>query len=708
MRADFRVLRGPGMGQVYTLPQIGRIVLGRGVTCQLRLDDFAVSSEHCAIESRADAHVLVDLGSRNGTLVNGERVSERTLGAGDVVRLGDTALEYAPEATGTGGGSPATRLRNEETPWGRSDASFCGRLRVHDPAFWEALGEHPDTGGWREIIVGLREFVRLGATAAEARELSDLGREALDAALEATGASHAALIVLPRLPELATIELVRARPGTAAPAALAISRSVTAECLRTGESILTTVRPPASAVGGGGGAGAGRVGSGGLPRSDSMDRLGIRALICVPVECEGRVQGVLYVDSLNEATHFGRGTVALLALFAEALGSAIGRRILAERERQAEVRLAHLLEYAQVGLFSTDAEGRIRHWSRGCERITGRPAEEVLGREGLEFLLGAEAGEAAAWGAARRPYEAERLLATAQGGSYLGHIQLTPYRGAEDRFAGLVGTLEDVTGQRASQEKRAQHERMATLGLLVAGVAHDFRNVLARLLLLAHDPGLVALSPADPAAGPRGILNRAVSQGSALCESLLAYARRHPDKTEEADLGELVADTLRLVASELASRRILVTRQIGSTGPIQVNAGLMQSVFLNLLLNAKEAMPQGGRITVSVLREGEEARIGFSDTGIGMSPEVLGRLFQPFFSNKTGGGEGGSGGGGGGTGLGLYMSREIVARHGGTLECASTPGVGTTFTLRLPLRRSEPPAAEGGAAAAGPDAHPGA
>ncbi|MBI3271411.1 MAG: HAMP domain-containing histidine kinase [Planctomycetes bacterium] len=228
----------------------------------------------------------------------------------------------------------------------------------------------------------------------------------------------------------------------------------------------------------------------------------------------------------------------------------------------------------------------------------------------------------------------------------------------------------------------AQCQRMATLGLLIAGISHDFKNILTRLSLCAE----LTQDAEGGESGAGAILRRTVRQGLALSEVLLSFSRRREDLCEPTDVGLLLHDVLRLVETELRIGGVRIERALESVGVLDVNPGLLQNVFLNLLLNAREAMPQGGTLVVALASDGEDVRIRFSDSGAGMNPDALSHVFEPFYTTKRFRGDGCPG-----TGLGLYMSSQLVRRHGGRITCESTPGQGTTFTIRLPRLRPSPP-----------------
>ncbi|MCY2929023.1 MAG: ATP-binding protein [Planctomycetota bacterium] len=219
-------------------------------------------------------------------------------------------------------------------------------------------------------------------------------------------------------------------------------------------------------------------------------------------------------------------------------------------------------------------------------------------------------------------------------------------------------------------------QRLASVGTMAAMVAHEFNNILTPVVNYAQ------IARANPSLMAKA-LDRAASGGqraTEICQALLGFAGDQPPAPQTVHLQELVADTLAAMAREPAKDRIDLALAIPEGTTLVTRRVELQQILLNLLLNARTAVlaKDGPRkIEISALPQGESLLIRVSDTGVGIRPENLEKIFEPFFTTKAVGGEG--------SGLGLAICREIAHDLGGQIEVQSTPGVGTTFAVQLPL-----------------------
>ena len=367
--------------------------------------------------------------------------------------------------------------------------------------------------------------------------------------------------------------------------------------------------------------------------------------------------------------------------------------------KESEERYRDLVERAGVAILTDDREGRITFFNRRALELFGLTEEEIRGMSILDFV---------------HPDDRDRVWASHQAhlrgdgstGSYefrglnregqVLHltVDVTPLV-VDGRPVGTRSYIRDVTRERRLHQQLLQAQKLETVGRLAGGIAHDFNNVLAairsyaELLELRTEPG------ADTRKVIGGIL-RATEQGSRLAQQLLAFARRRPGTPELVDLDALVAgleNTLRRVVGE--DVHLLIRPRAGNAG-VLADAGQLEQVLMNLVVNARDAMPDGGelRIETATLETGEGAAgaegpgrwvlLRVTDTGIGMSEEVQRHIFEPFFTTKTPEK---------GTGLGLATCYGIVSDAGGRIEVESAAGRGTTVTVLLP--RAEPAADAG-------------
>lgn len=349
----------------------------------------------------------------------------------------------------------------------------------------------------------------------------------------------------------------------------------------------------------------------------------------------------------------------------------------------------NILESLDDGLLVVGQDGRVMHWNRALERITGVPAAAALGQRldavfDPPFVGAIERARRGERGAAvtRVPLAGRGDRAGARRLVNLATGPLQPQPGCTDP-GGTVVMIEDVTERVALEEQLRISERMASLGLLAAGVAHEVNTPLTGISSYTQ----MLLEQADPDDPRTRLLEKIEKQtfrAARIVNGLLNLARpaAESDQAERTtvDLNEVVADVLALLEHQFERSRIKLRRELAGA-PVRI-VGYefkLQQVFLNLFLNARDAMPSGGWLTVATRLEGAEAVAEVADTGVGIDREHLDRIYDPFFTTKPMGA---------GTGLGLSISYGIVREHDGSIHCESGPGQGTRFTLRFP---SAPP-----------------
>ena len=224
-------------------------------------------------------------------------------------------------------------------------------------------------------------------------------------------------------------------------------------------------------------------------------------------------------------------------------------------------------------------------------------------------------------------------------------------------------------------------QRVSSLGVLAGSVCHELNNALTPILNYAK----LGLRNPDPDYRQRAFekILEAAQRASAVTGGVLGLARPRADRREPADLVRLTEEVLLLVGKDLSKHRVRVDFQADGRPHARINPAQIQQVLLNLVINARQAMPGGGtvRIRVGTDSNGRLAEVSVADTGVGIAPAALRRIFEPFFTTKTGPDDTGLGG----TGLGLSVCRDIVEAHKGRLRAESRVGQGTTFTLRLPV-----------------------
>lgn len=391
--------------------------------------------------------------------------------------------------------------------------------------------------------------------------------------------------------------------------------------------------------------------------------------------------------------------------FAVLLGTAVGVGLLGDmeaRERQAvealtrEARIRErfirsVLDSLREGVVALDEGGRIVAWNPAMEERYGIAAGEVVGRELFEALPHLRGGPL------EEPLRAllagRQVQFTLEGlehqsrrrGRVVVNVQGSLLQ-REGRPAGAVLLVEDITQRVALEQSARQVEKLAALGTMAAGLAHELNNpigiISSRIELMLLDAESRPL-PEDVEADLR-VLHRHAQRVARVAQGLLSFARRAPGRRGPVDLNHLVEETLLLLERQMARRGIALKRALApELPPVEGDANALQQVLVNLLANARDAVGEGGEVSVetaAVAGTPPTVRLVVRDTGPGIPPDVLPRIFDPFFTTRPDG-----------TGLGLSISYGIVREHGGTLEVDSAPGQGAAFTVTLP-------AAGGGAA----------
>ena len=262
-------------------------------------------------------------------------------------------------------------------------------------------------------------------------------------------------------------------------------------------------------------------------------------------------------------------------------------------------------------------------------------------------------------------------------GEVIYYIWSYPMAGLDGTPEYVVEHIKDVTEQRYLEQRLIQSEKLATIGLLSSGIAHELRNPLnviesARYYLEESLPGnKELLAKID-------MIKRNIHRASGIINNLLEFSRRSDHDREEVDIRKLVESTVALLDKELSLRKIELEVDIPETPKIVCNLDSLKQVFLNIIINAVQAMPDGGRLQIRSKMPYDRSffDVDFLDTGFGIPKENLSHVFSPFFTTKEVGE---------GTGLGLYISHSILKREGGDILVQSEEGVGSTFTVRLPV-----------------------
>lgn len=434
-----------------------------------------------------------------------------------------------------------------------------------------------------------------------------------------------------------------------------------------------------------------------------MHFAGMRAAIFTAEAAHGPAAGA---DVSSATLAMAVAAAAFLILFLALVAAMFDRRfaLLAQREaealRQSEERFRALYRGTPLPLHALDREGRIDKVSDAWLKLLGYDREEVLGRPFASFLTEASARKFLQqdWPVLIEQglIEQREYRAVTRAGAFLDVVSAARVeRDAQGSFLHVVGGLTDVTGRKQAEEALRQAQKLEAIGQLTGGIAHDFNNLLA--VILGNLELLRKRLPDDPQINR--LLDNALEgtqRGTSLTQRLLAFARRQDLRPEPVAVPELVRGMTNLLRRSLGPTVRVETHFPLDLPEALVDAHQLEMALLNLAVNARDAMPEGGTIDISAMETvggpggadlpaGRYVKLVLADTGSGMDEETLARATDPFFTTK---------GTGKGTGLGLSMVQGLVAQSGGRLALRSTPGRGTVAALYLPAaaeRQAQPP-----------------
>jgi PAS domain S-box-containing protein len=339
----------------------------------------------------------------------------------------------------------------------------------------------------------------------------------------------------------------------------------------------------------------------------------------------------------------------------------------------------NIVESMNVGVLAVDFEGRIEFWNSQLEQSIGVRRADAVGRMIEEILPADLAVEIAARSEEERVTNLYKFpLRNRDGRTLVVNVSIAPLEGRTAERLGRLILVDDITQRMQLEEQLVQTEKLTSLGLLAAGVAHEVNTPLAVI-----SNYIQMLAKQLPESDPRHKLTEKIVKqtfrASEIVNNLLSFSRTGGAGFKEVDLNQVIDETLTLVAHPFRAANVQVIRNLGGELPsILGSSNRLQQVFLNLFLNAKDAMPSGGMIEVRSAANNGAVEIEISDTGMGIQRENLARLFDPFFTTKATGR---------GTGLGLSVSYGIIKEHAGKIEVRSTPGKGTSFRLEFPAVR---------------------
>jgi PAS domain S-box-containing protein len=391
-----------------------------------------------------------------------------------------------------------------------------------------------------------------------------------------------------------------------------------------------------------------------------------------------------------------QGAAVLLTLLVVG-GCTFGILLLARNERANQTlrEQASLLDKAQDAILVTDLRRRLTFWNKSAERLYGWTAGEAIGQVVSDLFYpdgdGRELSQAFDDVLRNGEWTGELQLQTKAGRRIIIESRWTLVRDAAGEPRSILSINTDVTDRRQLEQQFYRAQRLEGIGTLAGGIAHDLNNVLAPIIL-----GIGILKERltdDDSREIMATITTSAKRGAEMVSQVLSFARGQEGRRVEIKPGDLIADVVRIVRDTFPKTIEIVTEVEPRLPLIIGDPTQCHQVLLNLCVNARDAMPGGGRLTLSARTRGGVVIFHVEDTGPGIPPSVIDKIFDPFFTTKEAGK---------GTGLGLSTSQTIVRNHGGRIEVRSEPPHGARFEIHLPVAPVAAPQVSGGEPAAMP------
>jgi signal transduction histidine kinase/pSer/pThr/pTyr-binding forkhead associated (FHA) protein len=668
------IIEGPNKGDSFALKK-GVLYLGRASQNDIQIKDRSISGKHLRITTEDGGFFVEDLQSTNGTYIDGEmihpgekvRVEER-----HPIALGNTLMCLDREFT-VGDSLITHSIRYPFRLTKKKESLPLKHRQVTTPRNLELI--------YKVSNVLMQSF-----------DINEILEKIMDYLFDCLKRIDRCAILLldNRTGELSEI-IARSRKG-GKKAEIDYSRTVVNRVIDEGKPVIMSDTDTA----------------GEIDLSDSIRALKIRSVLCVPLISRSEMRGVIYVDSLNIPAGFTKEDLYLLIGLSSPAAIAIENALLyanleqmiesrsntlKETEKQlrkSEARFRAIFDNMQSGVVvyedgEEDGGFIISNLNHAATRIEKLKKKDVVGRPVLDVFPG---------------YLMIGLMEILQDVRENGRPRQLPACHYEDeRLSGwrdyyvcrlpsgeIVTIYNDITEkkqsedeQKALQEKLAGAQKLESIGRLAGGVAHNFRNILQAIL--GNVEYLEMIYREDPEVSEMAKnINNSVNKGVDLVNSLLHFSKRGEDlELSVLDLGEVIRDTYR-ITDRLFDKRIELRLQLQESALITGNQSLLSLAFMNLFSNARDAMPNGGKLLIQTRKMDNQAIAVVSDTGHGMDKKTLEKIFDPFFTAKEVGK---------GTGLGLSTVHGIMEQHRGSITVSSHPGKGTTFTLYFPLAKQE-------------------
>jgi two-component system, cell cycle sensor histidine kinase and response regulator CckA len=435
-------------------------------------------------------------------------------------------------------------------------------------------------------------------------------------------------------------------------------------------------------------------------------RAGFRSMLFVPLISKDEVIGGFNLQTIKPNAYAENDLKLAEKVSNQIVGAIANAQLFSERKRieralrESEEKLRELYDNAPAGYQEYDSEGRISNINRTQMEMMGYSFQEMIGQPVWKFVVEEEKARetilAKLAGTIPPSQGLERVFRRKDGTTFPVLIRDRVLRDGYSRITGMRSTIQDITDRKQAEEEKAvlqeqlrQSQKMEAVGQLAGGIAHDFNNLLT-IIKGYSQLSLFELQEDGPLRRNVAEIEKAANRAADLTRQLLAFSRRQILEMKVLDLNTRLKDLDKMLRRIIGEDIELVTHPGSDLGRVKADPGQIEQVVINLAVNARDAMPTGGKLTIETANveldeayalthiaviPGRYVMVSVSDTGVGMTPEVRDHVFEPFFTTKETGK---------GTGLGLSMVYGIVKQSGGNIWVYSEPGKGTTFKIYLP------------------------
>ncbi|MBN1105019.1 MAG: PAS domain S-box protein [Deltaproteobacteria bacterium] len=710
MMSKIHMVSGPLEGRSFEIEK-DSLSIGRTADNDVQIQHPSVSRHHARITRQGDRFFIEDLKSQNGTKVNGLLVTP-----GEPLEIRDGSLI-----------SIADILFSLEEPY--ADEGMVTRYSI---SLTDGVKEGTAIYKDRRITNrrNLETIYEVSTTLMRSLDINEICGRTLDALFRCLPRIDSGAILLVAGQEAGGFKELLARTRDPKKAhEKGYSRTIVNRVIGEGRAVMMSDTALEAEC----------------DLSESIKLMRMKSIMCVPLAAQDRILGAVYVHSLGVSRAFRKDDLFFLTSLCIPAALAMQNALLYDGRKEAEDRLrkAHedlegrvqertqelfqanqllmgevqerrraeeelkktnrflesiLDSSSSISIISTDIDQNVLFWNKGAENLFGFTAEEMIGRRKVDILYPDEETRKEVDRIReivikeRKEAKAEIRETTRDGRELWFRLNLTPRFDEKGRVVGILGIGEDATQRKMLERDFVQAQKMEAVGTLAGGIAHDFNNLLmgikGRTTLM-----LMETDPAHPHFESLNVIEECTRRAADLTSQLLGFARGSKFQLRAADLNEITRRSLDLFAR---TKKEVTTRADYQDGiwPVEVDANQIEQVLLNLYVNAWQAMPNGGILTVRTenvtiyenlvrslgARAGRYVRVSVTDTGVGMDEETRDRVFEPFFTTKELGK---------GTGLGLASAYGIVKGHGGVIEVTSRKGEGTSFVIYLPASDKE-------------------